>query len=337
MQRRRLTQGLGALAALFLVAGAVNIANGETDSGKADESNNGVVVARVNGQPIYRETLAPYTEQELKKFRKYGMARKDSPELVKRMERRVLDRAIDQELLNQESQQIKIDDLEKMVDENVKKLRVKYKTEENFKAYLASKRLSESELRKNLRKAIKTDKYLQEKGIRNPVIPEEEIKKYYEQTKGEFQRQEYIKASHILIKVDENASQAEKDVARQKAEKIRAEIVKGKDFAAMAREFSEDGRAANGGGLGYITRGFMPPEFDRVAFAMNKGDVSEVIQTKFGFHVAKVFDKKPAGIPPYSEMRDFLEKYLQEEASKKKLSSHMEELRRKAKIEVLID
>ncbi|TFG43549.1 MAG: peptidylprolyl isomerase [Bacteroidia bacterium] len=335
MQRRKNVFIL--LTTMLLTFCFMRIANSESDAKKGDESKDRTIVARVNGQPIYKEALDPYIEQEMKKFRKYGMTRKESPEVVKRMEKRALDKVIAQELLTGESRKIKIEDIEKKVDEEIKKLKIKYKSEERFKGYLDSKKLTENDLRENFKKGIYIEKYLEEKGIRNPEVPEEEIKAFYEESKANYWKDEYIRASHILIKVDENASQEEKDAARQKAEKIRTEIVNGKLFAEMAREFSEDGNAANGGNLDYITRGFMPPEFDSVAFAMNKDEVSEVVQTKFGFHIIKVFDKKPAGYSSYDEVRDFIKKYLQEEVSRKKLISHMEELKLKAKIEVLLD
>jgi peptidyl-prolyl cis-trans isomerase C len=315
----------------------MSISNSNADATKESETKDRLIVATVNGQPIYKEALAPYTEEALKKFRKYGMKRNRTPELIKRMEQRALDKVIAQELLNQQSRQIKIDDIEKKVEEGIKKIKIKYKTEDKFKNYLASKKLTENELRDNLRRRIYTDTYLEAKGIRNPSIPEEEIRSYYEDSKENYRRDEYIKASHIVILVDENASEEKKGEARKKAEKIRQEIINGKDFAVMAREVSEDGRAANGGELDYITRGFMPPEFDRAAFSLEKDELSEVVQTKFGFHIIKVVDKKPEGIAPLSEVKDFITKFLQMEVSKKKLALHMKELKEKAKIEVLQD
>ena len=325
------------LTSLFVTWCFMSISNSNADATKESETKDRIIVARVNGQPIYKEALTPYTAQAMKKFRKYGMKRNSTPELIKRMEQRALDKVIAQELLNQQSRQIKIDDIEKKVKEGIKKIKIKYKTEDKFKNYLASKKLTENELRDNLRRRIYTDTYLEEKGIRNPVIPEEEIRSFYEDTKDNYRRDEYIKASHILIKVDENASPEAKDATRKKAEKILKEIVNGKGFAVMAQEFSEDGRAANGGELDYITRGFMPPEFDRAAFSLQKDELSEVVQTKFGFHIIKVVDKKPGGIAPLSEVKDFITKFLQMEMSKKKLALHMKELKEKAKIEVLLD
>jgi peptidyl-prolyl cis-trans isomerase C len=325
------------LTGIMLAFSPAGVSTAGSDIKNDSAGKGGEIVARVNGQPIYRETLAPFAEQELKKFRKFGMSRKTSPEVMKQMDKRALDRIIDEVLLVQESQQIKIDDIDERVDEEIRKLEIKYGGEKKFNDYLASKKLTMDELRDNIRKRIYVNKYLEEKGIRNPVVPEEEIKKYYEETKNEYRRDEYVRASHILIKVDENASQEEIDAARKQAVKVREEIMNGRDFADAAREYSDDARAENGGNLNYITRGYMPPEFDSAAFPLKKGEVSDVVRTKFGFHIIKVNDRKPGGIPTYDEMKDFLGKYLQEELSKKKLLSHMEELKTKAKIEVLIN
>ena len=81
----------------------------------------------------------------------------------------------------------------------------------------------------------------------------------------------------------------------------------------------------------------MPPEFDKVAFAMEEDAVSAVVETKFGYHVIKVADKKPGGLVPYEEVKDFIKKFLQQEESKKKLHAHMTELKKKAKIDILLN
>jgi len=334
MQKRNV---LIVLTSLFVTWCFMSISNSNADATKESETKDRVVVARVNGQPIYKEALAAYTQADLKKYRKYGAKGKGTPELIKRLEQRALVKVIDEELIAQESQHLKVEDIEKKVDEGINKLKDKYRTEENFKSYLASKKRTEDDLRATLKKNIYIDKYLEEKGIRNPVIPEEEIRAYYEETKENYRRKEYIKASHIVILVDENAPQEKQDEAHRKAEKIWKEIMDSKDFAGLARKYSEDGKAPGGGDLGYIEKGFMPPEFDAVAFSMKKDEISEVVRTKFGFHIIKVFDKKPAGIAPLSEVKDFITKYLQKELSRKKLALHVEELKEKAKIEVLLD
>ena len=86
----------------------------------------------------------------------------------------------------------------------------------------------------------------------------------------------------------------------------------------------------------YIKRGYMPEEFDKVAFAIEKNAVSEVVETRFGYHIIKVFDKIPAGKIPYDEVRNFIMKFLQEGESKKKLAAHIVVLRSRASIELLL-
>ncbi len=79
----------------------------------------------------------------------------------------------------------------------------------------------------------------------------------------------------------------------------------------------------------------MPKEFEQVAFTIDEDTVSEVVETKFGYHILKVSDRSSAGVPPYEEVRDFIKKYLQMEESKVKLASHIAELRAKSDIEIL--
>jgi peptidyl-prolyl cis-trans isomerase C len=193
------------------------------------------------------------------------------------------------------------------------------------------------DVRESLKVRVYTDEYLKEKGVLEPHISEELIRDNYERNPDAYSREETIKVSHILIAVDENTAAEEKDQASQKAEEIREEVLDGKDFAEMAKTHSDCNSASGGGSLEYVKRGYMPAEFDRVAFAMEKDAVSTVVRTKFGYHIIKVFDKKSAGLTPYEEIRDFIKKYLQEQESKKKRAAHIEKLKKTAKIEIFLN
>ena len=203
--------------------------------------------------------------------------------------------------------------------------------------YLKIRRITMDDLRESLRARVRLDDYLKEQGVLEPEIPEERIREMYDADPDSFSTDETVRVSHILIAVDKNAGAEEKERVRQKMEQIRTEILEGKDFAAMAKEHSTCSSASNGGDLGDIEKGFMPAEFDAVAFALEKDAVSEVVETQFGFHIIKLFDKGPGGVVPYEQMRAFLKKYLQDEESKKRLEAHIAELRKKAEIEILLD
>ena len=294
-----------------------------------------VVVARINGQPIYEDQLKAETEKSLSGLRRYGM-RKDDGSTVKRLQARVLDKAIGDVLINQESKKRTVENIEEKVEQRVKELEKKYGAGPGMERYLQIRKITMDDLRESLKGRVRVDDYLKEQGVLEPEIPESRIREMYDADPTSFSSKETATVSHILIALDKDAGPEEKDQARQKAEQIRKEILAGKDFAEMAKEHSACRSASEGGNLGRLKKGFMPAEFDTAASALEEGAVSEVVETKFGFHIIKLVEKSPAGVIPYEQMRDFLKKYLQDEESKKKLESHIAELRKKSEIEILL-
>lgn len=322
---------------LMVVAGCVVQLSAE--NAQAAEPSAAVarkVAAKVNGQPIYEDQLQPEVEKSLGAMRKYGM-RKDDPAVVRRLQGKVLDKAIGDVLINQESKKRTIENIAEKVEQRVKELEQKFGAGEGMERYLKIRRITLDELRESLKGRVRVDEYLKEQGVLDPEIPEDRIRAMYDADPESFSSKEIVKVSHILIAVDGDAGTEKKEQARQKAEQIRKEILAGKDFAELAKQHSGCQRSASSGGdLGDLKKGFMPAEFEKVAFALEKDAVSEVVETKFGYHVIKVTDKQPAAVVPYEQMRAFLKKYLQEEESKKKLASHLTELKSKAAIEILL-
>jgi peptidyl-prolyl cis-trans isomerase C len=275
-------------------------------------------------------------ENGIRKFRKYGM-RKESSDLVKRLQMKALDKVIDQELIYQESRKLTIESLDEKVEQRLQVKKKKYGSQKRFEKYLKVRHLTIEGLRESLRTSVYIREYLKKQGITEPEIAEDRIRKFYEGNPDNYAREETVKVSHILIKVDGNANPEEKEKARKKTDQIRKEIIEGQDFAQMAMKHSDCNSASGGGSLRHIKRGYMPQEFDKVAFAMEEDAVSEVVETKFGYHIIKVTDKKPGGIAPYEEVKDFIKTFLQQEESKKKLHAHMTELKKKAKIDILLN
>ncbi len=295
----------------------------------------GKVIARVNGKPIYEDQLNPDVESGLEKFRKYGM-RKEDPNLVKRLQQRILDKLIGNELIYQESRKLTIEDIDTKVEQKLKALESKYGPGEGMEKYLKMRNLTLGKLRESLKIRVCRDEYLKQQGILEPEISEKRVRQTYETNPDRYSRKDSIKVSHVLIAVDGNAGPEAKERARQKAEQIRKEILEGQDFAEMARKHSNCNSASGGGSLKYIKRGYMPEEFDKAAFAIEKDALSEVVETRFGYHIIKVFDKRPAGKIPFEEVRHFITKFLQEAESKKKLATHIVELKSRAKIELFL-
>jgi peptidyl-prolyl cis-trans isomerase C len=336
---RQLHKSNHLLACLCLVVGAGYVVGLPPGSAQAEEqgaAETGKVVAKVNGKPIYEERLKPEVDKGLGMYRKYGM-RKENPDLVKRLQRKALDRLIGEELLSQESRKLTVEDIDEKVEQKVMALKRKYGPGERFEKYLKMRNLTLEEAKKSFRVRVQTEEYLKKQGISDPEIPEERIRELYESDPKSYSRDEFVRVGHILIGVDGHAGDEEKQQqARQKAEQIHKEVLGGKDFGEMAKEHSTCNSASGGGDLGNIKKGYMPEEFETVAFTIEKGAVSKVVKTKFGYHIIKVLDKKPAGVMPYEEVKGFITKYLQQDESKKKLAAHMTELKTKAKIEILL-
>jgi peptidyl-prolyl cis-trans isomerase D len=122
---------------------------------------------------------------------------------------------------------------------------------------------------------------------------DEEVKAYYDAHAEDYRRPEELHARHILFKLAPDASDADKAAARQQADAVLAKAKGGADFAELAKQYSQDSTASEGGDLGQFGRGVMVPEFETAAFALEPGQISDVVQSPFGFHIIKVEAKLP--------------------------------------------
>ena len=163
-------------------------------------------------------------------------------------------------------------------------------------------------------------RYLQfvpERYIDEVTFDENELDKYHRRHLEQFEILEKIKASHILIKVDEGTDQAVREEKKAFAEKLLEEVKAGKDFAELARVNSDDtASAVKGGNLGYFTRGSMVKPFEQAAFNMKPGDISEVVETTFGYHIIKVEEYTEPGVRSLEESMDEVKTGLRQEKAK---------------------
>jgi peptidyl-prolyl cis-trans isomerase D len=137
----------------------------------------------------------------------------------------------------------------------------------------------------------------------------QEAEARYKQNIATYQTPEQVRASHILLKT-EGKNDAE---VKKQAEAILAKVKGGADFAALAKQYSEDGSKDNGGDLDYFGRGAMVKEFDEVAFSLPPGKTSELVKTQFGYHIIKVVDKRPASTKTFADVKLQLEDQIKYE------------------------
>jgi peptidyl-prolyl cis-trans isomerase D len=135
-------------------------------------------------------------------------------------------------------------------------------------------------------------------------VTPKETEDYYQNNREKYTQPKRIKVRHILIRAEARATEASAE-ARKKAESIRDEAVKGKDFAQLAKQYSDDpGTKDRGGDLGYVTRGQLVPEFEQEAFSLKVGDIGKVVQTPYGFHILKVDEIQEAKVEPLGKVKD---------------------------------
>lgn len=187
---------------------------------------------------------------------------------------------------------------------------------------------------KMVEKKILVQKLVEKEVMQLAKPTEEEIKKYYEENKDNYKIPEQVNAAHILIRVKDGATEEEDNTARKKLEDILKKIKEGGDFATLAKENSDCPSKSRGGELGYFSRGQMVPEFEEVAFKLKPGEISEIVKTKFGYHIIKVLDKKEPRQKELSEVKEEIEQQLTRKKQKDAFENYTKGLKEKAKITI---
>ena len=134
----------------------------------------------------------------------------------------------------------------------------------------------------------------------------------------------------------EGATDAQKKQARTKATQVLKQAKSGGDFAALAKEHSSDGSASQGGDLGFFPKDRMVKEFSDAAFALQPGQISDIVESQFGFHIIKVTERKPAGTIPLDQVSPQVKQFLEQKKQQDAVESFVKQLRSKAKVEVLV-
>lgn len=167
-------------------------------------------------------------------------------------------------------------------------------------------------------------------------VSDEEARRFYEQNPDRMKRPAQLRVRHLLVALPQGAAAPQKEAARQKAEGLLARIKAGGDFAAIARESSDDtGSKGDGGLMPWFSRGEMVPQFERAALALKPGETSGVVESPFGFHVLRLEDQRPAAAIPFEEAKPQIEQFLSRQQARELLDRKVEALRKAAKVEVL--
>ena len=319
---------LGALAVLLVIAWGAWPAWSEKD--QTTEKKAADTVAVVNGTVI---TEADF-EREVSRTRQlYSRGKNMENPGLAQIREDALNHLIERELLYQESKNKGITVDESVVKGRIEGLRERFPNEEAFKEGLEKMNLSQSVLENQLREGLAIQALIEKQVAQKVEVTDAEAKAYYDKHQGLFEQPKRVRARHILVKVDSEADKSKKAGARETIEKAQERLENGEAFSAVAEEISECPSSKKGGDLGYFSKGQMVKPFEEATFALEPGQVSDIVETRFGYHLIELLDKKEASIVPYGEAKDRLTEQLKQQKVREKITEYVAELRQNAKIE----
>lgn len=288
------------------------------------------IVARVNDETIERwEVEAAVREITLANLHPLPQAERD--ELM----RTVLDRIVEHHLAAQAARARGVAATEAELDADLREMRSERATDRAFADHLATAGISEEQLRHQRRLSLDMAKLV--RAAAGAEASNAAIDAYYRDNRDRFLLPEAVTASHILVRVNPDASPDQRAEARRRAVGIRDQILGGADFGRTARDLSEDtGTALAGGLVGTFPRGQMDPAFEAAAFAIKPGEISDVVETPYGFHIIRVDEHLAGRMQTLDEVRADIRTLLTERAEQEGLSKLIEEARKTAKIEIYI-
>lgn len=290
------------------------------------------VLARVNGENVTRQELQEYVQNL--EARAGGPVPADQRDQVYRG---VLDQLVGYKLLLQEARARKVTIPDAEVEARVGELKKQFPSEDIFMQMLVERKMTMEQVRSDARDDMAIGKLIEAEIADKAAVKPEQVQDFYAKNPDQFKEGERVRASHILIAFPENADAAAKAQAKAKADQVLKDVKAGQDFAALAKQHSQDpGSAVNGGDLGFFQQGQMVGPFNDVAFSLKPGATSEVVETQFGYHIIKVAEKQAARTVPLEEVRPQVEQFLANRNRQEQTEVFVKSLRAKGKIEILI-
>lgn len=285
------------------------------------------VVARVNGEDVAKADFDRLLKQmEMQAGQGVPQERRDE------IYRALVDQLVTYTALVQEARnrgvQVSEAEARQVSDARIAELRKQIPDEAGFKKALAERNMTLDRLRADIRKDLAINKMMEAELANAPPVTDADVRDFYDKNPDEFTG---VRASHILIKT-EGLDEAAKKKARTAIDDVLKQAKAGTDFGELAKKHSSDGSAQQGGDLGFFTKGRMVPEFSNAAFKLQPGQISDVVETQFGYHIIKVTERKDVPIAEATEkIRGFLATRKRDEQQQAFVAS----VKSKAKIEVL--
>ena len=312
------------------------ITTGTAEPNAPAETTADSAAVTVNGVDINESDVEAQIKPQLEK-----LAAQLPPSLVeqykKQIRQQVLEKMMVELLLDEKLKEAKIAVTDEEVIDQLKAMASQRGLSlEGVKALIEAYGRSFEEWKQQARKGMGYDKFFEAQFAGKVNVTEDDAKKFYSENIKQFETPEQVRASHILIKpdaTDPNADPNEvKAAAKAKTQNLLKQIKNGADFAKLAEDNSDCPSSAKGGDLDFFERGKMVPAFEKAAFELEIGRISDIVETEFGCHIIKVTNRRDASVRAFKDAKDEIMKMLTQKKQAELVNEYIESLKAKANI-----
>ena len=235
------------------------------------------------------------------------------------------ERVIEEALIEQEIDRVNPPADEGLVQQELKKMLKKQETKRQLKQAGRNREIVINNMRKQLYRRLQAYEIMEAAMHQDPAS-DEDVEEFYNKNLNHFKTLEQIHASHILIR-------DKSDIGREKLDAVIEALDSGRDFEELAREFSEDTSAEQGGDLGWLPRGKTVAKFEKVAFSLELDQISDPFETQFGWHIVRLHERQDARTQSLDEVREQIAMMLLRERRNESYRLFLQDLKEKATIE----
>lgn len=308
--------------------------NVATDGAKKLKNITNAIVSVVNDEIITLHEVIREAQPAINDAEKKGVLNDASRIQIRRT---ALDQLIEKKLTRQKVKELNIKVSEEEIRQAIDDVRKQNNipSQEAFITALASQGLSFDQYRAQLQEQIEKLRLVSMEVRSKVFVGETEIREYYTANQAKYTGEDSFRARHIFFKTDVKASQVDTQRSKTTALAVLADVKEGKDFAELAKKFSEDPAARkDGGDLGSFKKGDMQPELEKAILSLKPGEVSDLVTTPIGFHIIKL-ESRLAGITkPLESVKTEIEEILYRKKSEERFNQWAKDLRGKASVEI---
>ena len=309
-----------------------------------------VILATVNGDKITQAEVNKVVQAQMQQMMQYGqkIPQDQLAQMAAGMTKQAVDMLVDMKILDQAIAKSGLDiskaDLKKYITKQITEMLAGSPMSfEDYEKMLKERSgmsfdemLEKETARPEAKKTVLQSLYVEKKDPKALLVTDKEVSDFYTKNKTRFSTPEQVQASHILIKLEKDATPEQKAAAKKKLLDLKAQIDKGADFAKLAKANSACPSSAQGGDLGLFGKGQMVPAFETTTFAMKVGEVSGIVETQFGYHLIKKTGDKPAKVTSLKEVSGGIRAQLKMQKSFKAQQAIIEVLKKTADVKITL-